>query len=71
MSRLRLKFDTIVEPLLCDTSIQGTIFGPGEMFTYPVIFVFATSIEGTPLFRGRDTFSGPQKLGLISNQGAP
>ena len=63
--------NTIVEHLLWDTSIQGTQYLVPEMFTYPVIFVFVTSIEGTPLFRERDTFCRPQNLGVTSDQRTP
>ena len=42
---------------LGDTSVQGTQNLVPE--NVDMIFVFATSIEGTPLFRGKGHFLGP------------
>ena len=55
-----------VEPLLWDTSIQGTLPFKGKknlVQTFKKIFVFVTSIEETPLFRGNGTLLlGPDKV---------
>ena len=53
-----------------DTSIHGgTKFGPGECSDN--LCICYGSMEGTPLFRERGTFSGSRNLDLTSIQGAP
>ena len=47
-----------LEPPLWDTSIKETQNLVPEKCSVHIIFTFVTSIEGTPLFRERDTFSG-------------
>ena len=56
----------LVEPLLWDTSIEGTQTLVPE--PHPITFVSITSFEGTPLFRRRGSLSGYQNLGLTSIQ---
>ena len=53
-----------------DTSIQGTqkIWSRKNV---QIIFVFIISIEGTPLFKERGTFSGSRNPDLTSIQGTP
>ena len=47
-----------LEPPLWDTSIKETQNLVPEKCSVHGVFTFVTSIEGTPLFRERDTFSG-------------
>ena len=58
--KLARKFD-IVEPLLWDTSIQGTPPFRGHKIwsrkNVHIIFVSVTSVVGAPLFRGKGNFS--------------
>ena len=65
----------IVKPFLWDTSIQGTHPFRGHKIrsrrNVQIIFVFIISIEGTPLFKERGTFSGSRNPDLTSIQGTP
>ena len=56
--------------LIWATSIQGSQNLVPEMNVH-ITFEFVSSIEGTPLFRGRDNFSGLRNLGLTFNKEAP
>ena len=66
-----------VEPILWDTSIQETPPFRGHKIWCPknvhVIFVFVSSIKGTPLFMREGLFfdSGSQNPDLTSIQGTP
>ena len=66
-----------VEPILWDTSIQETPPFRGRKIWSPknvhVIFVFVSSIEGTPLFMGEGIVfvSGSQNAYSTSIQGTP
>ena len=48
--------NTTVKPLLWDPSTQGIQNLVPEKINVHIIFVFVTSNEGTPLFRGKGHF---------------
>ena len=56
-----------VKHFLWDTFTQGTQnLAPKKMFTYSVIFVSVTSLEGAPLLRGKENFFWSRNPGLTS-----
>ena len=56
-----------VKHFLWDTFTQGTQnLAPKKMFTYSVIFVSVTSLEGAPLLRGKEHFFWSRNPGLTS-----